>query len=196
MCYKKYCSICLNKIYKNQVKLNCNHYYHHECLKEWLKYNNICPNCRSEINNDLINIINSYQINCNRINCNQINCNRINCNRINCKEYFNFFNIKKSEYSFINKWNCNSKYNIINTINNIIFFILFWILIILFLFIIGFIFYNIYLLFSKNSNKSFSSEFITKFSKPETYFKMPPIGIFFWMIVLILYKCYQNINLD
>lgn len=197
MCYN-YCSICLSKIYKQKIKLNCNHFYHKECLKEWLNYNNTCPICRIEIDNEIINIINNNNniINNNIIN-NNINCDRFYCNKIkDCKEYLNFLNIKQNEYNFINSYNCNSKYNIINLINNIIFFILFWILIILFFFIIGFVFYNINLLFSINNNSSFYSEFKKKFNKIDTYIIIPLIGIFCWIILSILYKCYKNINID
>ena len=104
MCYN-YCSICLSKIYKQKIKLKCNHSYHKECLKKWLKYNNSCPICRLEIDNDIINILN-YNINYNYINCNKFNCIKFNCikfncikfdsyNIKNCKEYLNFLNIKQ-----------------------------------------------------------------------------------------------------
>ena len=46
------CSICLEDIKKNEEikKLNCNHEFHIECLKEWLCRQNIkCPICRFDV---------------------------------------------------------------------------------------------------------------------------------------------------
>jgi len=49
------CSICLEKFEENDGKmiaeLNCSskHIYHVECLKEWVKKNDICPMCREPI---------------------------------------------------------------------------------------------------------------------------------------------------
>jgi thiol-disulfide isomerase/thioredoxin len=74
------CPICIDKIIDNIKITNCNHKFHKHCLDEWLKYNNSCPYCRSEINkpepiltefmNNMnqreagnINYINSYYIN-------------------------------------------------------------------------------------------------------------------------------------
>ena len=48
MCYY-YCSICLSKIYKQKIKLKCNHFYHKECIEKWFTKNNSCPVCRKEI---------------------------------------------------------------------------------------------------------------------------------------------------
>jgi len=51
----KDCVICLESISKNQceedsvVKLKCDHFFHRECIKEWLcKANVHCPVCRSD----------------------------------------------------------------------------------------------------------------------------------------------------
>lgn len=45
------CSICLEEYIENNniIKLNCEHQYHKECIKEWLKINNNCPQCRKNI---------------------------------------------------------------------------------------------------------------------------------------------------
>ena len=46
------CSICLEdvEVYRRK-RLNCNHVFHYNCIKEWCKNNNTCPNCRENINN-------------------------------------------------------------------------------------------------------------------------------------------------
>jgi len=53
MCnFKKstYCSICLEKINKlEKYKTKCNHLYHIKCINKWLKINNTCPICRTEL---------------------------------------------------------------------------------------------------------------------------------------------------
>ena len=44
------CSICCDKIEEPAIKLKCNHYYHKDCIKEWLcNYSNKCPNCKDEV---------------------------------------------------------------------------------------------------------------------------------------------------
>ena len=46
------CSICLDYYDDPEIKLNklsCNHVFHKDCIQEWLKNNNTCPECRSEI---------------------------------------------------------------------------------------------------------------------------------------------------
>ena len=44
------CSICLEPMIKDIIKLECNHYYHKDCAEEWLcKCSNKCPICKSEI---------------------------------------------------------------------------------------------------------------------------------------------------
>ena len=48
----KKCNICFAE-FKNGDKvifLPCLHFYHSLCIKEWFKAKNICPNCKSEIN--------------------------------------------------------------------------------------------------------------------------------------------------
>jgi hypothetical protein len=42
------CSICLNKENKEIMILPCNHNFHSDCLRQWLKNNNKCPICRSD----------------------------------------------------------------------------------------------------------------------------------------------------
>ena len=45
------CSICLEEYNRDKdiIKLNCNHEYHRKCIKEWLKINKNCPQCRKNI---------------------------------------------------------------------------------------------------------------------------------------------------
>ena len=44
------CSICLESMTTNIIKLECNHYYHKDCAEEWLcKCSNKCPICKTEI---------------------------------------------------------------------------------------------------------------------------------------------------
>ena len=43
------CSICLEKLNKNKVYLNCNHYFHKDCINKWKTRNNTCPICRTRI---------------------------------------------------------------------------------------------------------------------------------------------------
>ena len=45
------CSICLEKYTVNDkiINLKCEHKYHKDCIKIWLKKNNTCPECRENI---------------------------------------------------------------------------------------------------------------------------------------------------
>ena len=46
------CSICLSKLQKYNKKhvfLPCNHCFHKDCIFEWLKDNNTCPNCNYDL---------------------------------------------------------------------------------------------------------------------------------------------------
>lgn len=45
------CPICLDKFEINDriISLNCNHKFHKDCLKLWIKKNNTCPQCRENI---------------------------------------------------------------------------------------------------------------------------------------------------
>lgn len=45
------CSICLEKYQKNDkiTDLNCDHVFHTNCIRLWLKDNNTCPQCREII---------------------------------------------------------------------------------------------------------------------------------------------------
>lgn len=42
------CTICLSKI-EIPFKTKCNHFFHKECLNDWLKIKKNCPNCRKSI---------------------------------------------------------------------------------------------------------------------------------------------------
>ena len=45
------CSICLQEYNSNDnlVILQCNHKYHHDCIKKWFYKEMTCPNCRIQI---------------------------------------------------------------------------------------------------------------------------------------------------
>ena len=43
------CAICLDKITNDEIKINCGHCFHMECLKKAIAVKNKCPCCRSEI---------------------------------------------------------------------------------------------------------------------------------------------------
>ena len=47
--YNTNCPICLDKFSSKVIKLKCNHIYHKECIRPWLKENKSCPMCREEI---------------------------------------------------------------------------------------------------------------------------------------------------
>ena len=45
------CIICYDNIeFKKLVILRCDHYYHKECIKKWLKIHMVCPICREDYN--------------------------------------------------------------------------------------------------------------------------------------------------
>ena len=46
------CPICFEAIdKKHEMKTQCNHLFHHECMKNWLaKYKYSCPCCRGDLN--------------------------------------------------------------------------------------------------------------------------------------------------
>ena len=50
------CSICCLPIENRQQYLNlkCKHVYHKRCLQEWLRKNNRCPLCRSDIRENIV----------------------------------------------------------------------------------------------------------------------------------------------
>jgi hypothetical protein len=59
---KKRCSICLEN-FKNgddSIILPCIHIFHAECIKKWMKRKNACPICKSKIDNNEIDDIDSY----------------------------------------------------------------------------------------------------------------------------------------
>lgn len=45
------CIICHDNIpFEKLVILRCDHYYHKECIKKWLRIHMICPICRADYN--------------------------------------------------------------------------------------------------------------------------------------------------
>ena len=51
--YNNLCPICFDNIIydENIIRLNCNHNYHIDCIKEWLcKNSNTCPLCKESVN--------------------------------------------------------------------------------------------------------------------------------------------------
>ena len=61
------CSICLDDFEINdkvcRTKI-CNHLFHKECLKEWLKTENSCPVCRNIIKRFFKAYLINYNLNC------------------------------------------------------------------------------------------------------------------------------------
>ena len=45
------CVICMTDEINNVVKIECDHMYHKDCIKNWLKNNNTCPICRVDLLN-------------------------------------------------------------------------------------------------------------------------------------------------
>lgn len=43
------CSICLDTFNDNYVSTKCGHYYHQDCIYEWLSQKIICPNCKNNL---------------------------------------------------------------------------------------------------------------------------------------------------
>jgi hypothetical protein len=45
------CPICLDNYQSNRevMNLDCNHVFHHDCIRLWLIENNTCPQCRENI---------------------------------------------------------------------------------------------------------------------------------------------------
>ena len=45
--------ICLDNFIDNETEITqilvCEHYYHHDCLKQWLKKNESCPYCKIKL---------------------------------------------------------------------------------------------------------------------------------------------------
>ena len=42
----KECIICFEPMGEIECKLECNHSYHYNCIKEWVEKKNTCPECR------------------------------------------------------------------------------------------------------------------------------------------------------
>ena len=49
------CIICLEDLECEIIQLDCNHYFHKDCIFKWLNNTKSCPICRAKINNNLIN---------------------------------------------------------------------------------------------------------------------------------------------
>ena len=49
------CSICLEDISDSMLMIaeKCKHVFHNDCMKEWLKNNNTCPNCRADLTDQI-----------------------------------------------------------------------------------------------------------------------------------------------
>ncbi|GAM23398.1 hypothetical protein SAMD00019534_065730, partial [Acytostelium subglobosum LB1] len=45
------CTICVTEfpLDTEAIKLPCKHYYHFDCITEWLKMHSSCPNCRTQL---------------------------------------------------------------------------------------------------------------------------------------------------
>ena len=40
------CSICLDDCLSNMIQISCNHYFHRQCIRQWLNKCGTCPLCR------------------------------------------------------------------------------------------------------------------------------------------------------
>ena len=48
--HKYECSICMEDLSKETLKVvKCGHFFHKDCIKQWLNNNNTCPLCRKVI---------------------------------------------------------------------------------------------------------------------------------------------------
>lgn len=48
------CSICLNKIFEDTLKITkCNHTFHKDCIETWLITNKKCPLCRTKLKDNI-----------------------------------------------------------------------------------------------------------------------------------------------
>ena len=47
------CTICLDESTENLVELQCSHKFHLNCIEEWHKKKNTCPNCRIDMTKEL-----------------------------------------------------------------------------------------------------------------------------------------------
>ncbi|CAD8106671.1 unnamed protein product [Paramecium sonneborni] len=43
------CSICMNEIKEKKKVLNCHHFFHYDCIKDWLSKKMECPVCRKQV---------------------------------------------------------------------------------------------------------------------------------------------------
>ncbi len=48
------CVICYNPLLNNTITLSCNHTFHNSCMNTWKNYQNSCPYCRHNLNEDRI----------------------------------------------------------------------------------------------------------------------------------------------
>lgn len=77
-CVLKDCSICLEKLniknIEQSIELDCNHFFHTNCIKKWCKtcfskinsinkFNNVlnCPLCRQTISDENLDILDLHQ---------------------------------------------------------------------------------------------------------------------------------------
>jgi hypothetical protein len=57
--FNNYCCFCLNpKLNDVFIKLNCEHEMHYYCFNNFIKSNNVCPFCKSELNSNEKNKVN------------------------------------------------------------------------------------------------------------------------------------------
>lgn len=58
------CSICLEEGYSNDwIQLDaCHHWFHSECLSQWLPHSPTCPVCRRVVRNDYTNFWSSLNV--------------------------------------------------------------------------------------------------------------------------------------
>jgi hypothetical protein len=99
------CSICLNPVYKN-ITLECGHKFCQECIYTWMHKNPSCPNCRTEVSDQIIlwkyvkdSIKNKLLI---RMQEYSICTDQLNDDEI---DELTFHGIQFEEYIYENDWN-------------------------------------------------------------------------------------------
>ena len=48
------CPICLDPTERIYFGTACNHYFHSDCIQNWLKYSMKCPVCRKNLNQNVV----------------------------------------------------------------------------------------------------------------------------------------------
>ena len=99
------CSICINQIQEGEEILNCGHTFHFSCIQRWLRNNNTCPMCRSQVINTTKKIL--KKANNKDINCLILDKSYLNNKKIQNLKIEKYFYTIKTKFDF-NKYKKNS----------------------------------------------------------------------------------------